>query len=73
MIELSNAYQLSVRRKLCTFNFSDGLADEIKVKGAKGKTEDEIKAVNDNDVLNKTKAYTWDDALTILDYVKNKK
>jgi integrase len=70
---LSKAYQLLIKRKLCTFNPYDGLADEIKIKGAKGKTKEEIEMTNDNDVLDKSKAYTWDEAQEILNYVQNRK
>ncbi len=69
LIELSNAYQLSIRRKHCTFNPYDGLFKDVVTQGAKGKNQNEIKIENDNDVLNKTKAYTWEEAQEILNYL----
>lgn len=67
---LSKAHQLGIKNKLLTHNPYDGLADEITTKGAKGKTQNEID--NDNDVLDQSKAYTWNEVQVILDFVKDK-
>ncbi len=67
---LSKAHQLGVRSKLLTHNPYDGLTDEITTKGAKGKKQDEIE--DDNDVLDQSKAYTWDEVQIILEYTKTK-
>jgi integrase len=69
--QLSNAYQLALRQKLITYNPYEGLANEITVKGARKKSEDEINTETDNDVLDKSKAYSWDEVQIILDYIKN--
>ncbi len=67
---LSKAYRIAIKNKLLTHNPYEGLAKEIVTKGAKGKTQDEVE--NDNDVLDQSKAYTWEDAGIIVDYVENK-
>ncbi|ABA24653.1 Phage integrase [Trichormus variabilis ATCC 29413] len=68
LINLSKAYQLGIKNKLLTHNPYDGLADEITTKGAKGKKQNEVSS--DNDVLDQSKAYTWDEVQAILDLVK---
>ncbi|QLE54841.1 hypothetical protein FD725_04510 [Nostoc sp. TCL26-01] len=67
---LSKGYQLAVKNKLLTHNPYDGLADEIMTKGAKGKKQDEVES--DNDVLDQSKAYTWDEVQIILNFVETK-
>lgn len=67
---LDNAYKLAMRNSLCNFNPFDGLKDSIVVKGAKGKNQKEIQVDSDVDVLDRTKAFTWSEALAVLDYVK---
>ena len=69
--QLSEAYILAMRRKLVTHNPYDGLAEEIMAKGAKGKKQSEVNTETDDDVLDSSKAYTWDEALAILDYIAN--
>ncbi|MEH2299801.1 MAG: tyrosine-type recombinase/integrase [Nostoc sp.] len=66
---LSKAYQRLMRNKLLTHNPYEGLTDEITNKGARGKLQNEVE--NDNDVLDKTKAYKWEEAQTILEFIKN--
>ncbi|WP_179050916.1 tyrosine recombinase XerC [Nostoc sp. TCL26-01] len=67
---LSKAYQLGIKNRLLTHNPYDGLNDEIMTKGAKGKKQNEVE--NDNDVLDQSKAYTWDEVQVILDFVETK-
>ncbi|MBD2499770.1 site-specific integrase [Anabaena azotica] len=67
---LSKAHQLGIKNKLLTHNPYDGLSDEITTKGAKGKTQNEVET--DNDVLDQSKAYTWNEVQVILDFVKDK-
>ncbi|HEY9802135.1 MAG TPA: site-specific integrase [Leptolyngbyaceae cyanobacterium] len=66
----SKAYQLAIKNKLLTHNPYEGLADEITTKGAKGKKQNEIE--DDNDILDQSKAYTWDEVQIILQYTKVK-
>jgi integrase len=66
---LSKSYQLGIKNKLLTHNPYEGLAEEITVKGAKGKKQDEL---DDNDnTEDESKAYTWDEAQIILEYIEN--
>ncbi|MEH2363981.1 site-specific integrase [Nostoc sp.] len=67
---LSKAYRLGMKNKLLTHDPFEGMAEEIVSEGAKGKTQGEIEADNDDDVLDKTKAYTWNEAQIILEYVQ---
>lgn len=67
---LSKAYQRAIKNKLLAHNPFEGMAEEIVQKGARGKTQDEAEIEND-DVLDRTKAYTWDEAQTIIEYLKN--
>lgn len=67
---LSKAYQLGIKNKLLTHNPYDGLADEIITKGAKGKKQDEIET--DEDILDQSKAYSWNEVQVILDFTKDK-
>ncbi|QSJ16670.1 site-specific integrase [Nostoc sp. UHCC 0702] len=65
---LSEAYQMGMRNRLLTHNPYDGMAEGMQKVGAKGKTQKELEA--DNDVLDKSKAYTWNEAQIILDYTR---
>jgi integrase len=69
--ELSKAYQFLMRQGNSDIKHNpyDGLAEEIQTLGARGQKLDEVKI--DDDALDKSKAYTWDEALAILEYVKN--
>ncbi|MDZ7951279.1 site-specific integrase [Nostoc sp. DedQUE09] len=69
---ISKSYRLGMKNRLLTHNPFEGMAEEITTKGARGKTQDEIDVENDDDVLNKAKAYTWNEAQTILEYAKKK-
>ncbi|MCM0593447.1 MAG: site-specific integrase [Gloeotrichia echinulata DEX184] len=71
LAQLSKAHQYAIKLKLVTHNPFDGMADEVKKIGARGKTQQEIEADADNDLLDKAKAYTWDEAQAILNYVEN--
>jgi integrase len=72
---LSKAYALQVRQGIVPRNLFDGLSEDIGdkkrvkiINQSSESTDDE-----DGDVLDKSKAYTWDEALLILDFVKNDK
>jgi len=67
---LSKAHQLAIKCKLVDEDPFNGMFDEIKVLGAKGKKQTEIEIENEDDLLDKSKAYTWDEALAILESVK---
>ncbi|MEH1782211.1 MAG: tyrosine-type recombinase/integrase [Nostoc sp.] len=67
---LSKAYQLGIKNKLLTHNPYEGLSDEITNKGAIGKTQNQVET--DSDILDKSKAYTWNEAQIILRYVEVK-
>jgi hypothetical protein len=49
------------------------MSEEIAINGAKGKKKDEIDTSPDEDVLDQSKAYTWEEYKIILDYVKSHK
>ncbi|MDZ8225914.1 hypothetical protein [Nostoc sp. ChiVER01] len=68
---LSKAYRMGIKNKLLTHNPFEGMAEEITTKGTKGKTQNEVETENDDDVLDRAKAYTWDEREIILDYIKN--
>ncbi|MBN3927370.1 tyrosine-type recombinase/integrase [Nostoc sp. NMS4] len=67
---LSKAYLLGMKQKLLSHNPYEGMSEEIVSKGAQGKTQNEVEIEADNDVLDRGKAYTWDEAQIILDYVQ---
>ncbi|MEH1821941.1 MAG: site-specific integrase [Nostoc sp.] len=67
---LSKAYKLAMKNKLLTHNPFEGMAEEIVNKGAVGRTQGEIDTENDDDILDRTKAYSWDEAQAILSYVE---
>ncbi len=68
---LSDAHKLAMKTNIISHNPYDGLAEEITIKGAKGKKQDEVNTETDNDVLDKSKAYTWDEVQVILEYIKS--
>ncbi|MEH2022557.1 site-specific integrase [Nostoc sp.] len=69
---LSKAYRLGMKNKLLAHNPFEGMAEEITTRGVKGKTQDEIDTENDDDVLDRGKAYAWDEVQIILEYAKKK-
>ncbi|MEH2293828.1 tyrosine-type recombinase/integrase [Nostoc sp.] len=69
---LSKAYQLGMKNRLLTHNPFEGMAEEIVNRGAQGKTQDDVEIETDNDVLDRTKAYTWDEVQAILGLADNK-
>jgi len=68
---LSEAYNLAIRRNLTTHNPYNGLADDIAVKSLKGKSQDEVEIETDDSVLDKSKAYTWEEVQIILEFIEN--
>ncbi|MEA5603726.1 tyrosine-type recombinase/integrase [Nostoc sp. UHCC 0252] len=68
---LSKAYRLAIKSKLINYDPFDGMADEIKQLGAKGKKQDEVETESDDDVLDRSKAYSWDEVSIILESVKH--
>ncbi|WP_375494656.1 hypothetical protein [uncultured Nostoc sp.] len=66
---LSKAYRLGIKNKLLAHNPFEDMAEEIVSKGAKGRTQQEVET--DNDVLDESKAYTWNEAQIILEYIQN--
>ncbi|MBD2210185.1 tyrosine-type recombinase/integrase [Calothrix sp. FACHB-156] len=66
---LSKAYQLGIKNKLLSHNPYEGMTEEIGQIGAKGKQQNEIET--DDDVEDSLKAYTWQEAQTILEYIEN--
>ncbi len=69
--KLDEAYQLAIRQGKVTENPYNGLSDDIKGVKKNGviNQEDDV----DDDVLNKSKAYTWDEAQAILDFLRGNK
>jgi len=71
--ELSKAHQFLMRQNNADIKHNpyDGLSEELQTLGAKGQKLDEVQF--DDDEIDSTKAYTWDEALAILEYIKNNK
>ncbi|MFN6484535.1 MULTISPECIES: site-specific integrase [unclassified Nostoc] len=69
---LSKAYKIAAKNKLLIHNPFEGMSEEIISKGAQGKAQNEVETETDDDVLDRTKAYTWNEAQTILEYVQKK-
>lgn len=69
---LSHAYRLGIRQKLIDNNPFEGLADDIEVKKRKRTINQEDEIEEDCDVLDKRKAFTWDEATAILEYIQNR-
>jgi len=59
-----------MKNKLLAHNPFEGMAEEITTKGAQGKTQKELEAETDDNVLDKSKAYAWDEAQIILNYAQ---
>ncbi|MEH2450607.1 MAG: tyrosine-type recombinase/integrase [Nostoc sp.] len=68
---MSKACALQVTQGMLARNFFDGLSADVEDKKRVKVINQEVEDVGDNDVLDRTKAYTWDEALLILDFVKN--
>ncbi|MBC1238739.1 tyrosine recombinase XerC [Nostoc sp. 2RC] len=68
---LSKAYERAIKCKLIKHNPFDGMAEDLQQIGALGKKQNEIEIENDNDVLDRSKAFIWNEAETILSYVQN--
>ncbi|MEH2211335.1 tyrosine-type recombinase/integrase [Nostoc sp.] len=69
---LSEAYRLAIKQKMTTQNLFDGLAEDINTKTRSNRTIDQNKEVeNDDDVLDTSKAYTWEEAQEILKYIQS--
>ena len=66
---LSHAYQLCMKQKLLSHNPFDGLADDIDIK-PKGKDYNDTDTEENNSILDRTKAFTWNEAEAIMEYVK---
>jgi integrase len=64
---LEEAYKLAKKQQMVTHNPFEGMSDEIKKVGVQGKTQDDIEG--DNDICNTNKAYTWDEAMIILNAI----
>jgi integrase len=69
--KLDEAYQLAIRQGKVAENPYNGLSDDIKGTKKNGviSQDDDV----DDDVLNKSKAYTWNEAQAILDFLQNNK
>ncbi|MEH1999431.1 MAG: site-specific integrase [Nostoc sp.] len=67
---LSKAYRLGMKSKLLSHDPFEGMAEEIVGEGARGKTQNETEINSDDDIFDRTKAYTWDEVQIILDYVQ---
>ncbi|WP_414514687.1 tyrosine-type recombinase/integrase [Nostoc sp. PCC 9305] len=68
---LEKAYQVGIKQKILSYNPYKDMSDEIITKSAKGKTQKEIEVETDDDVLDRGKAYTWNEAQIILSYVQS--
>ncbi|MFN6487910.1 MULTISPECIES: tyrosine recombinase XerC [unclassified Nostoc] len=69
---LSEAYRLAIKQKKVNENLFDGMAEDINTKTKRERVIDQNKEIeNDDDVLDKSKAYTWDEAQEILKYIQS--
>jgi integrase len=68
---LSHAYRLAIKQKKMAHNPFEGLADDIEIKPTQRIISQNDDISDDSNLLDKTKAFTWDEAQAILDYVKN--
>ncbi|MEH2032343.1 MAG: tyrosine-type recombinase/integrase [Nostoc sp.] len=69
---LSEAYRLAIKQKIANQNLFDGMAEDINTKKKGERIIDQNKEIeSDDDVLDKSKAYTWDEAQEILKYIQN--
>ncbi|MCE2697437.1 MAG: tyrosine-type recombinase/integrase [Nostocales cyanobacterium LE14-WE4] len=73
LFHLSKAHRLAIKHKFTDYDPYDSMSEEIAINGAKGKKQDEIDTSPDEDVLDQSKAYTWEEYKIILDYVKSHK
>ncbi|MDZ7969096.1 MAG: tyrosine-type recombinase/integrase [Nostoc sp. DedSLP03] len=69
---LSEAYQLAIRQKLVHQNLFDGMAEDINTKKKTERIIDQSKEIeSDDDVLDQSKAFSWDEAQEILKYIQD--
>lgn len=69
---LSKAYKLAIKEGKCTHNPFDGMAEEVNVnKKVKTISQDDVQS--DNDILDKTRAFTWNEAQIILEAYRTSK
>ncbi|MEH1792744.1 tyrosine-type recombinase/integrase, partial [Nostoc sp.] len=69
---LSGAYRLAIKQKIVGENLFDGMAEDINTKIKRNRIIDQGKEIeSDDDVLDKGKAYTWDEAQEILKYIQD--
>ncbi|WP_174712090.1 site-specific integrase [Nostoc sp. TCL240-02] len=69
---LSEAYRLAIKQKMVNQNLFDGMAEDINTKKKSERIIDQNKEIeSDDDVLDKSKAYTWDEAQEILKYIQS--
>ncbi|WP_335021069.1 tyrosine-type recombinase/integrase [Nostoc sp.] len=67
---LSKAYRFAIKGKLINYDPFDGMSDEIKQLGAKGKKQNEVETESDDDILDRSKSYSWDEVLILLESIK---
>ena len=67
---LSKAYRFAIKGQLINHDPFDGMSDEIKQLGAKGKKQNEVETESDDDILDRSKSYSWDEVLIILESIK---
>ncbi|MEH2298181.1 MAG: tyrosine-type recombinase/integrase [Nostoc sp.] len=70
---LSKAYRFAIKCQLINYDPFDGMSDEIKQLGAKGKKQNEVETESDDDILDRSKSYSWDEVLIILESIKQTK
>ncbi|MCW5316161.1 tyrosine-type recombinase/integrase [Nostoc sp. KVJ3] len=69
---LAEAYRLAVKQKMVGQNLFDGMSEDINAKGKRNRIIDQSKEIeSDDDVLDKSKAYTWNEAQEILKYIQD--
>ncbi|MFM7407893.1 MAG: tyrosine recombinase XerC [Cuspidothrix sp.] len=67
--QLEHAYDFAIKLQICDKNPYRDFSKELVINaGNKGKKQNEVET--DNDVLDKSKAYTWEEVQVILNYCK---
>ncbi|MEH1791226.1 site-specific integrase [Nostoc sp.] len=68
--QLSKAYRIAMKQKLVSIDLYDGMSEDIQVKRKPKVINQSDDIDSDSDILDRTKAYTWDEVQIILDYVQ---
>ncbi|MEH1837201.1 MAG: site-specific integrase [Nostoc sp.] len=68
--QLSKAYRIAMKQKLVSHDPYEGMSEDIQIKRKPKVINQSDDIENDSDIFDRTKAYTWDEAQIILNYVQ---